>query len=75
MLFLTASKSNNREGRPICVRTIDGGQTWKLVGYIGPEPKGYAIMPSTVRQSATALLTTIRRAEASRTPKSWFFRF
>src|SRR5262245_33609217 len=48
-LFLTASKSNNREGRPICVRTIDGGKTWKFVSFIGPEPKGYSIMPSTVR--------------------------
>src|SRR5262249_54213806 len=31
MLFLTASKSNNREGRPVCVQTIDGGKTWKLM--------------------------------------------
>src|SRR5207302_10838922 len=45
LLFLTASKSNNREGRPICPRTTDGGKSWQLVSYIGPEPKAYAIMP------------------------------
>ncbi|MGH9338226.1 MAG: hypothetical protein ACRD1R_01210 [Acidobacteriota bacterium] len=31
MLFITAAKQNGREGRPICVRTRDGGKTWKLV--------------------------------------------
>ncbi|HTI50435.1 MAG TPA: sialidase family protein, partial [Planctomycetaceae bacterium] len=60
LLFLTASKSNNREGRPICVRTTDGGKTWKFVSYIGPEPKGFSIMPSTVRLSPTEMLSTIR---------------
>jgi hypothetical protein len=71
MLFLTAAKSNNREGRPICVRTADGGKTWRLVGHIGPEPQGYAIMPSTVRLGARELLTTIRRAEDGAKPRSW----
>jgi len=71
MLFLTAAKSDNREGRPICVRTIDGGKTWRFVAYIGPEPKGYAIMPSTVRLSPRGLLTTIRRAENGESRKSW----
>ena len=63
LLFLTASKPDRREGRPICVRTTDGGKTWKLVALIGSEPTGYAIMPSTVRLSATDLLTTIRRRD------------
>jgi hypothetical protein len=71
MLFLTASKSNRREGRPVCVRTTDGGKTWKFVSMIGPEPKGYAIMPSTVRLGPHVLLTTIRRAEVSPKQKSW----
>lgn len=71
MLFLTASKSDNREGRPLCVRTTDGGKTWQLIAAIGPEPKGYAIMPSTVRLTARDLLTTVRRAEAGARPRSW----
>src|SRR5262249_25446597 len=71
LLFLTASKRNYHEGRPICVRTHDGGKTWKMVSTIGPEPKGYAIMPSTVRLSPRELLTTIRRLEEDRQPRSW----
>src|SRR5437867_1661955 len=60
MVFLTATKSNHREGRPFCARTTDGGVTWNLVAYIGDEPKGFAIMPSTLRLSKTRLLTTVR---------------
>jgi predicted amidohydrolase len=59
-LFLTAAKRNGREGRPLCVRTVDGGKSWKLVGWIGPEPQGYAIMPSTVRLGEHELLSAIR---------------
>jgi hypothetical protein len=66
LLFLTASKADGREGRPFCARTTDGGRTWHFVAYIGPEPSGYAIMPSTVRLSPTELVTTIRCKEATR---------
>ncbi len=66
LVFLTASKKNEREGRVICGATADGGKTWTLRGLIGPEPEGYAIMPSTVRLSATSLLTTIRRLDPKR---------
>jgi len=61
-MFLTAAKSNGREGRPICVRTKDGGMTWNLVGMVGPEPDGndFAIMPSSVRLSSTSILTLVR---------------
>jgi hypothetical protein len=70
-LFLTASKANNREGRPICVRTIDGGKSWKLISLIGPEPAGYSIMPSTVRTSRRELVSTIRRLEDGPPKRSW----
>jgi hypothetical protein len=63
MIFVTASKRNRREGRPICLQTVDGGRSWRFVSAIGPEPAGYAIMPSTVRLSPTEILTTIRRHE------------
>jgi hypothetical protein len=61
-VFLTAAKSNGKEGRVICVRTSDGGQTWKLVSYVTPEPAGadHAIMPSSVRLSPQAILTAVR---------------
>ncbi len=67
-VFSTASKSNGREGRPFCARTTDGGKSWKLVGWIGPEPTGYAIMPSTVRLADGGLLSAIRLRDGDR---SW----
>lgn len=63
LMFVTASKQNGKEGRPICIRTNDGARSWQFVSAIGPEPTGYAIMPATVRLSPTELLTTIRRRE------------
>ncbi len=63
LLFLTAAKPDSREGRPFCARTTDGGRTWQFVSWIAPEPKGYAIMPSTVRLGPDELLTAIRRRD------------
>ncbi|MBI3863620.1 MAG: exo-alpha-sialidase [Planctomycetia bacterium] len=71
LLFLTSAKGNSREGRPICVRTIDGAKMWTLVSLIGPEPQGYSIMPSTVRLGRWELLTTIRRLEETPARRSW----
>ena len=61
-MFLTAAKSNGKQGRVICVRTKDGGKTWKLVSFIGPEPAedDKAIMPSSVRLSPRTIVTAIR---------------
>lgn len=66
LAVLTASKQNRREGRPICVRTRDGGASWNLVSTIGPEPKGFAIMPATVRLVSGDLLTVLRCREDDR---------
>jgi hypothetical protein len=68
LVFLTCAKRDGEEGRPLCARTTDGGRTWQLQSYIGPEPGGYAIMPSTVRVSDRELVTTIRSREGL---KSW----
>jgi hypothetical protein len=64
-MFLTAAKSNGREGRVISVRTEDGGRTWRLVGMVGPEPDGndFAIMPSSVRLSPSSILTLVRHRQ------------
>ena len=60
-LFITAAKADGKEGRPLCVRTTDGGATWKLLGWIGPEPPvGFSIMPAAVRLSETDILATVR---------------
>jgi hypothetical protein len=68
LLSLTAAKPDGREGRPLCVRTTDGGKTWKFVAWIGAEPKGYSIMPSTVRLGPAELLCALRCREGR---KSW----
>ena len=62
-LFITAAKTNGKEGRPLCVRTTDGGKTWKLVSWIGPEPEGFSIMPASVRLSESEILVTVRIRE------------
>lgn len=71
MLFLTAAKQNNEEGRVFCARTKDGAKTWEFVSFIGPEPVGYSIMPSTVRLSETDLLTVIRCRNPDLEDPSW----
>lgn len=70
LVFLTAGKSNAKEGRPLCARTNDGGKTWVLVNWIAPEQEGYAIMPATARLSGEGLLTAIRYREPNN-GKSW----
>ena len=61
-MFLTAAKANKKEGRVICVRTVDGGKNFSLVGNVGPEPaaEDFAIMPSSLRLGPKSLLSTIR---------------
>lgn len=68
LLFLTASKRNGEEGRPFCARTTNGGKTWDFVSWIGEEPKGYSIMPSTIRLGDRELLSAIRCRDGS---KAW----
>lgn len=62
-LFITAAKSNGKEGRLLAVKTIDGGKTWNLLSPIGEEPEGYAIMPASARISANEILITARQRE------------
>lgn len=59
-VFLTAAKSNGREGRVFAARTVDGGVNWNFVAWAGPEPEGFSIMPSSLRTGPKRLLTTTR---------------
>ena len=64
ILFLTAQKTNDREGRPFCARTRTGGKYWNQFAWIGPEPaSGYSIMPSSVRLPGGDLLAALRRRD------------
>lgn len=65
-LFITAAKSNGREGRPMCIRTTDGGKTWEFQSYIGEEPEGFSIMPASVKLGEKELYVAVRRREADR---------
>jgi hypothetical protein len=67
-VFLTAAKSNGKEGRPFCARTTDGGLHWNLVSWMADEPPGFAIMPSTVRLSPDRLISAMRIHEGD---KDW----
>ncbi len=64
-IFLTAAKSNGKEGRVLCARTKDAGKTWQMQGWVTPEPEGrdFAIMPATVRLSPGTLFTAVRHRE------------
>lgn len=59
-VFLTAAKSNGKEGRVFVARTRDGGLKWEFVSWIGSEPEGFSIMPSSIRTGPKKLLTTTR---------------
>jgi hypothetical protein len=69
LVFLTSAKANGREGRPFAARTRDGGVSWQFVSWIGPEPSGFSIMPSTVRLGPKHLLTTVRVKQDD--PRNW----
>lgn len=66
MAFITVAKSNKQEGRVICIRTRDGGLSWTKEGDIGPEPRGFLIMPATVRINDTELYTILRARKGSK---------
>jgi len=65
-LFITAAKSDGQEGRPICIRTKDGGKSWNLVSTIGPESKGFAIMPASVKLDDSTYYVALRNRQADR---------
>ena len=58
--FMTAVKTNGREGRVFCARTSDGGKNFEFVAWVTPEPPGYAIMPAGLRVSPSRLLCAVR---------------
>ena len=72
--FLAAQKEAGDEGQPLCIRTTNGGLTWKLVGWIGQQPPanyGYAIMPATVAVRG-GYLSMIRRGGVFDGQKRWW---
>ncbi|MBX5154759.1 exo-alpha-sialidase [Rhizobium lentis] len=60
LFMLSTSKEDGSEGRVFCARTADGGRSFVLQGFVGPEPEGYSIMPASVALSGGAMLTLTR---------------
>ena len=73
-LFLTATKSDGEEGRVFCARTEDGGQEFRFLSWVTPEPEGETIMPASVRLSPERILCAVRCSGAghgSERPPCW----
>jgi BNR repeat-like domain len=60
LFLLTGTKQNGNEGRVFAARTTDGGRTFRWRGWVGPEPDGWAIMPSSIRTASGAVLCAVR---------------
>lgn len=65
-LFLTAAKPDGCEGRVFCARTADAGRSFEFLSWIGAEPRGFAIMPASLRLSESRILVAVRCREGDR---------
>ncbi len=73
LFFLSANKTDGAEGKVICVRTDDGGQSFQLLSEVGSEPSGagaFAIMPAGLRLPDGPLLCA-RRCRDGASGRSW----
>ena len=60
-LFLSASRVDGGEGAGVlAVRTTDGGKSFAMLGWVAQLENGFTIMPSSVRLSASRILTSVR---------------
>jgi hypothetical protein len=69
LFMLTTAKSAGQEGEVFCARTHDGGRSFDFVGFVGHEPEGYRIMPSSVRLPDGLIVTATRCAD--RNGRGW----
>ncbi len=73
LFFLTANKADGKEGKVICVRTDDGGQSFELLSEVGGEPRedgDFAIMPASLQLPSGRLLCA-RRCRQGASGLSW----
>lgn len=64
--FVTAAKPDGNEGRPVAIETRDGGLTWQMLGWIGPETAGWRIMPTTVKLADGHFYSVVRTRQGER---------
>jgi hypothetical protein len=60
LFLLTTSKVDGAEGRTFCARTRNGGRSFEFMSFIGEEPHGYRIMPSSVMLNDGTVVTATR---------------
>jgi hypothetical protein len=60
LFMLTTSKTDGAEGRVFCARTSNGGMDFEIGAFVGEEPQGYRIMPSSVALPDGRILTAVR---------------
>ncbi|HVX47129.1 MAG TPA: sialidase family protein [Mycobacteriales bacterium] len=60
LFLLTGTKSDGTEGRVFAARTGDGGRNFERVGYVGPEPAGWSIMPSSLMLADGTIVSALR---------------
>ena len=72
LLFLSSKHAlvdGGDQDRAFCARTADGGRTFEFLSWMTLEPHtARSVMPSTVRVSATRLVSTMRRRSDARRP-------
>lgn len=65
LFMLTTAKTNREEGRVFCARTLDGGRSFENRGFVGEEPAGYRIMPSSIALADGSVTTATRCAHGN----------
>jgi hypothetical protein len=74
LFLVTTPKSDGREGQVLCACTTDGARTFSFRGFVGPEPEGYSIMPSSTLL-ANGNVLTVTRCLAAKGGKGWLESF
>ncbi|MCY3915346.1 MAG: sialidase family protein [Chloroflexi bacterium] len=73
LCFLTANKADGKEGKVLCVRSDDGGQSFQLLSQVGGEPQetgDFAIMPASLQLPCGRILCA-RRCRQGASGLSW----
>lgn len=71
LVFMSTRGGSLASDTVFCVRTVDGGRSFRFVSWIVPPSDPYrAVMPSTVRLPSGALVTAVRRREPN-TQRCW----
>lgn len=62
LFMLTSAKADGQEGQVFCARTLDGGKQFEFMGFVGDEPDGHRIMPSSLKLADGRIVSATRRA-------------